>query len=172
MMNNLFATSEFLWRNITLETLSENFAIQTMNSYSLSHWIDFNPPRLSVAFTESPKSNTTLCWPRPEFTTTAATILNWELLAVNTSVSAHCQSPIQEILTSFVHCPKLKYELLYERADYFWNSMEWIVWEALINSNYYEIALISKSKNKNRAFISTLKDVHFQTVLETSNKIE
>merc|ERR1719348_254079 len=33
-----------------------------------------------------PKSNTTLCWPRPVSTTTRVTTSNWELPAVNTSV--------------------------------------------------------------------------------------
>lgn len=65
----------------------------------------FSPPR---QFIESLKSSTTQCWPRPVSIITVATILNWAQHAENTSVSAHFQSPIQEIRISFVHCQKLK----------------------------------------------------------------
>lgn len=96
-----------LWRNIYTR---DSFWDILLNWYFV--WLNvrqnFNRICFIFVFIENPKSNTTLCWPRPESTITAETTSNWALLAVNTSVSAHCQSPTQEIQTSSVHCQKHK----------------------------------------------------------------
>lgn len=107
MMNYLFATSEFCDEIFTRDSFWD--ILFTIPRFVVWKDIFFNQDEF-VLFSsiENRKSNITLCWPRPESTTTAETISNWVLLAVNTSVSAHCQSPTQEIQTSSVHCQKLK----------------------------------------------------------------
>lgn len=106
MMNYLFATSEFCDEIFTRDSFWDIYSQQP--DFLCEKHIFNHDEFVLFSSIENRKSNITLCWPRPESTTTAETISNWVLLAVNTSVSAHCQSPTQEIQTSSVHCQKLK----------------------------------------------------------------
>lgn len=125
------------WRNFhTRDSFWEfiEFKLKLTSSKSDHIWwnrflIDFSFFFLSFfCCIENLKSSTTQCWPKPVFITTAATILNWALLAENTSVSAHSQSPIQAIQISFVPC--LKHKLSNRAYINFWNSMESSKWHS------------------------------------------
>ena len=63
-----------------------------------------------VIFLGNPRSNTTLCWPKPESIITLATTSNWVLLVVNISVSAPFPSQTPEIPISSVQCPKVRHK--------------------------------------------------------------
>ena len=63
-----------------------------------------------VIFLGNPRSNTTLCWPKPESIITLATTSNWVLLVVNISVSAPFPSQTLEIPISSVQCPKVRHK--------------------------------------------------------------
>ena len=63
-----------------------------------------------VTFSGNPRSNTTLCWPKPESIITLATTSNWVLLVVNISVCAPFPSQTPEIPISSVPCPKVRHK--------------------------------------------------------------
>ena len=63
-----------------------------------------------VIFLGNPRSNTTLCWPKPESIITLATTSNWVLLVVNISVCAPFPSQTPEIPISSVPCPKARHK--------------------------------------------------------------
>ena len=63
-----------------------------------------------VIFLGNPRSNTTLCWPKPESIITLATTSNWVPLVVNISVCAPFPSQTPEIPISSVPCPKARHK--------------------------------------------------------------
>ena len=63
-----------------------------------------------VIFLGNPRSNTTLCWLKPESIITLATTSNWVLLVVNISVCAPFPSQTPEIPISSVPCPKARHK--------------------------------------------------------------
>jgi hypothetical protein len=90
--------------------LWSNLGIDTLAPYMIQQKKVFTDMKIITSI-ENQKLNTTLCWLKLEFTITTATILSWEQLAVDISVSAHFQSQTQETLISFEHSQKLKLEI-------------------------------------------------------------
>merc|ERR1712137_156779 len=82
-------------RKVPQSTLVSNLSSSLVNTTWVTEKLSVNSvkARLSWSFwlttphnCVDPKSNTTLCWPRPVSTTTRVITSNWELPAVNTSV--------------------------------------------------------------------------------------
>ena len=65
---------------------------------------------LHFSLTGSPRSSTTLCWPRLASTTTPETTSSWELPVESTSGCAPSPSQTPEIQTSSGPCPKEKHK--------------------------------------------------------------
>lgn len=111
--------------------ISEEITFYTRDSfwryffYSFTVTLFFCMKLMKDFFAGNLRLNTTLCWPRAKFNITADPTLNWEQLAVNTSVSAPCPSQILEILTSSVHSQKANKVISCERTFFYNKSFIW-----------------------------------------------